>query len=248
MRAILVAVLLLVALPGAAQETRKYAVLSLVGDALLVVQREMATGSRVDRNTRTRIELNTPALDNMVVRELDRELERAIPGANPVLLAARRAEFFAIQSRALDEGAGIQKVIDALKPVVAPSNATHLVLATKHRTQARLQLADGGTGDGLLEGFGFYLDPQMVVVNRDTGSKSEGFIAPFAYFIVSLVDLKAGHVVKRVTVMESQATANHMSQTPWAALTPEEKQGMLQGLVQRGVRDAVPGLLAIGLR
>jgi hypothetical protein len=243
MRAILFAILLAAGLSAAAQEPRKYAVLSLVGDALMVIEREMTTGSRVDRNVRTRLAVDTPALDNAIVRALDREIERMIPGANPVLLAARRAEFFEIQSRALDEGAGIQKVIEALKPVVAPTNATHLILATKHRALARLRIASGNVGDGLLEGLGFYLDHHMKLVNRETGATGDGFIAPYAYFIVSLVDLRTGEVVKRSTVTESHAQGNTAAQTTWGTLTPEDKQRMLEGLIRRGVQGAVPELL-----
>ena len=51
---------LLVPLAAIAQDSRRYAVLSLVGDKLLIVTREMTTGSRLDKNERTVVEL-TPA-------------------------------------------------------------------------------------------------------------------------------------------------------------------------------------------
>ena len=246
MRLLLAACLILSSTLAFGQEARRYAVLSLVGDALLVVQREMTTGTRVDRNTHTRVEMQGPALDNIVVGAVDREIVRAEPRTTPVLLAARRAEFFAIQSRALDEGTGIQKVVEALRDVVAPTKATHLVLVTKHRAQAKLALVDGKVGSGLLEGLGFYIDPGMIVTNRETGIRTEGFIAPYAYFVVSLVELPSGRVLGRSVVTEtaSASAVNQSSFTPWATLTADQKVGMLDGLIKAGVQRAVPEVLA----
>jgi hypothetical protein len=244
MRFVLAALLLAASLAHA-QEPRKYAVLSLVGDALLVVQREMTTGTRVDRNTHTRVDMPNPALDNIIVGTVDRELVRAVPGTTPVLLAARRAEFFAIQSRALDEGTGIQNVVEALRDVVAPTKATHLVLVTKHRAQAKIALVDGKVGSGLLEGLGFYIDPGMIVTNRETGIRTEGFIAPYAYLVVSLVELPSGRVLARSVVTET-ASASAVAQasfTPWVTLTADQKVGMLDGLIKAGVQRAVPEVL-----
>ena len=51
MKTLLTAFLLL-ALPSAALAQRHYAVLSLVGDEMMIVQREMMTGSRLDTNSR----------------------------------------------------------------------------------------------------------------------------------------------------------------------------------------------------
>ena len=64
----LIAVLLLMAAPlcASAQE-RQYAVLSLVGDHLLIVQREMGTGSRIDQNRRHREPIPHAALDRAML-------------------------------------------------------------------------------------------------------------------------------------------------------------------------------------
>ena len=67
------------ALPAAAQEARRVAVLSLVGDQLTVVQREMSTGTRIDRNTRTPVPMNSAALDNAMVLAVEREIQRTEP-------------------------------------------------------------------------------------------------------------------------------------------------------------------------
>jgi hypothetical protein len=221
-------------------------VLSLVGDTLTVVQREMSTGTRIDRNTRTRVDLNSAALDNAVVLAIDRELARIEPGTAPVLLAARKPELFAIQSRALDEGGGLQKVVDALRDVVAPAKATHLVLATKHRADARLKLEDGYIGTGQIEGLGFYVDPTMAITRRETGQRSEGFIAPYAYFKISLVELPAGRILAQSVVMETDSAASQASISPWQTLSAEEKVRMLDALIRTGTARAVPQVIKQG--
>ncbi|HUP98732.1 MAG TPA: hypothetical protein VM073_12350 [Usitatibacter sp.] len=244
MRRLLVLLFFLGAIfPASAQEPRKYAVLSLLGDALLVVQRELTTGTHIDRNTRTVVAVNTPALDHSVLLAIDREIGQAEPAAKTVLLAARKPELFAAQSRALDAGVGLASVLEAVKPVVAPANATHLVLVTKHRGEARLEMADGFVGAGRLEGLGFYIDPTKHVENRDTGARAEGFIAPFAYFQVSLVDLRDGRTIREQVVTASRAQASQQAATPWLAMTPEEKVGLLDWLIRTEAERAVPRLL-----
>lgn len=243
MRNFLLALMLLaLACPAAAQE-RRYAILSLVGDALLIVQREMSTGSRLDRNTRTRVALTTPAIDNAMVLAVDREVTRVAPGAKTVLLAARSPELFAVQSRALDAGDGVERILDALRPVVAKADATHLLLVTKHRSDARLRVHDGAIGAGQIEGVGFYIDPTMPLENREKRERSEGFIAPFAYYMVSLVDLKSGRIVAERRATESQAIGSQASITPWQSMSADEKVRMLTGLMQSGVQRVVPEIL-----
>src|SRR5688572_13155973 len=192
------AALLLAATLAAAQEGRRIAVLSLVGDQIVVVQRELTTGTRIDRNTRTPVALNSPALDNAMVLAVEREVQRAEPSAQVTLLGARRQELYALQSRGLESQAGFKSLLDAVRDVAAKANATHLLLVTKHRASARLEVADGSLGDGLLEGLGFYVDPTRIMDRHlADGQRSEGFIAPYAYFLVTMVDLKTGAVVSQ---------------------------------------------------
>ena len=69
-RWLLFALACLACVPALAQE-RSYAIVSLVGDGLLIVQREMSTGSRIDRNRREVMTLANPVLDNTMVLAID---------------------------------------------------------------------------------------------------------------------------------------------------------------------------------
>ena len=55
----LLTALLLLALPLGAAAQRHYAILSLVGDELVIVQRDFETGSRLDTNARQAIQMKT---------------------------------------------------------------------------------------------------------------------------------------------------------------------------------------------
>ena len=236
--------LLLASTLAAAQDARRIAILSLVGDQLVVVQREMSTGTRIDRNTRTPVALNSAALDNAMVLAVEREVQRADPKAQTVLLAARRPELFALQSRGMEEQGAFKSLVQAVREVASKADATHLVLVTKHRAPARLEVADGALGDGLLEGLGFYVDPTRIMDRHlSGGERSEGFIAPYAYFLVTLVDLRTGAIVAQRPAMESTSATRQNVLTPWQALTPEQKAGMLEKLIAAGAERAVPEVI-----
>jgi len=241
MRRLLAALALFLAAGVAgAQDGRRIAVLSLVGDQLVVVQRELTTGTRIDRNTRTLVPLGSSALDNAMVLAVEREIQRVDPSAQTVLLAARRPELYALQSRGLEEQAAFKSLVEAVREVAARANATHLVLVTKHRSRARLEVSDGALGDGLLEGLGFYVDPTRKMDHLTGGERSEGFIAPYAYFLVTLVDLETGAVLSQRPAMESASAASQKVLTPWQALSADQKAEMLEKLIRLGVNRTVP--------
>lgn len=220
----------------------KYAVISLVGDSLLVVRREMATGSRIDRNPRTVIATRSPALDHTLILAVEDALRRRDPEARPILLATRDPELFTLQSRAVD-GEGLPALLPALRASVANSGATHLIVAIKHRDEARLRVVNGTVGAGRIEGLGFYVDPDARMIETATGEGSQGYIAPFAYFSMALVDLESGAVLSEHFVRESTTVVKQQVANAWDALTAEEKVRILQALIRREVARAVPALL-----
>lgn len=233
----------LVALNASAQE-RRYAVMSLIGDGLLIVHRDNATGSNLDRNNRNFAAFKNPALDNMTLLAIDEAMRRRDPAVKPILLGGRDPAILALQMRGLDEGSGLALLLPVIGPMAVKAGATHLVLATKHRDEARIKMADGTAGAGRIEGLGFYLDRNAHVQNRDTGAATQGYIAPFGYFTLSLVDLASGSVLSQEVVREAFAIANQQAAMAWDAITPEQKAQMIQDLIRREVWRAVPLLFA----
>jgi hypothetical protein len=247
MRRLTALLLLLFAPLLASAQARQYAVLSLVGDQILIVQREMGTGSRIDKNTRTPLPVTGGTLDRAVLLAVDDAVRRADPAAKPVLLATRDPALYAVAQKSLDEG-GVARVFEAVRPVVAGAKATHLLLVTKHRHRAMLRLKGGHVGNGWLEGVGFYLDHGTGDSSNTATETERGFISPFTYFKVSVIDLARGTVVGEDYAIGSNAhtVENGMIGNAWTALTTEEKDRQLTELIREETARVVPKLVKQG--
>jgi hypothetical protein len=244
MRHLIAAVLLLLAPLCAAAQQRHYAVLSLVGDQLLVVQRQMGTGSNIDKNERFAVPMPDATLDRTVVLAVDEALRAADASAQPVLLGARDPALYAVAQKSLDSG-GTARVFEAVRPVVANAKATHLILVTKHRHRAMLRLKGGHVGSGHLEGLGFYLDHGNGEGGINATDTDRGFISPFAYLTVSVIDLARGAVVAEEYAVGSSAyspLSGHIGNA-WSALTPEEKDRQLKALIREETARVIPKLV-----
>src|SRR5947208_839563 len=131
MRSLLLAAFLGLSFAATAAD-RTYALLSFVGDRLLITQSTGETGSRIDRNVRQFVNTGSEQLDKMALRAVKEAVSRADGSAKLELLAASDARFFAAANAALDQGrvAGLVKV---LQPELRAIPATHWILVTRHR-------------------------------------------------------------------------------------------------------------------
>ena len=234
----------LFALGAAAADARKYAVLSLIGDEMLVVGASSTTGQRLDRNSRNYVRLDDPIIDKTVLLAANETL-KGLTGVEPTLLFARERALYAMQQRLMNEGQGMVNLLGNIKPLVQNSGATHLVLFTKARREARMQLADIALGTGTVEGVGFYVDPNTEVIVRDKQQNATGFVAAYAYFDVALVDLGKGAIVgeQRVAASRTMAAPNSVATEVWSGISGAEKMRMLQGILRQEVARTVPALL-----
>ena len=212
---------LLAPLAATAQDSRKYAVLSLVGDKLLNVTREMSTGSRLDKNDRAFVELPDNSIDRAVTIAVDDALCRANPGSQPILLHSRRADLYEASFQSMDRRDGVARVYAAVKPIVEKTGATHLVLVTNHGTMAR---------------------------GVDTNDAEAGFIAPFSYMMISLIDLKTGQILSQQHAIGSNATSPRPWErnvgNAWQRLDEKEKVARLTEVIREETARTVPMVLA----
>jgi hypothetical protein len=224
---------------------RRYAVLSLLSDQITIVGHDMGTGSSLDQNRRTAIAMPGNLLDKRMVLAIDTALRRAKVTPEPVLLFTTDAGIFAHQARLLDSDAGPAGLLQVLGPVLSSAHATHLVLASKYRHDAALQMHEGKVGSGKLEGLGFYVDRSMRTHVIETGESAVGFLSAFTYFRLSLIDLASGKVLKDVPVYASttRSAARGASGDAWDAMTPEDKVAALDYLLRRETARVVPMLL-----
>src|SRR5438132_8156443 len=180
---------LVIATCAQAAESRTYAVLSLIGDKLLVAQQQPSTGTNIRRTLRQQMPLSDTLLDRTALAAAEAVLRQAEPEARTVLLLARDPAILAAQDRLLDDGGPLTQLLEPLSEALKGAQATHLVVIAKHRQEAMLRLADSTFGTGKLEGLGFYVDHSIITENPDTRERDIGAIAPFAYLRIGVVDL-----------------------------------------------------------
>jgi hypothetical protein len=224
---------------------RSYAIVSLVGDKINIVSRRMATGSRIDQNLREGLALNDRSLDRDALLAADEALERSSPGVKISLLAVSTPSLYENQSQ-LFEGDKVLLPAEVMKQITSVG-ASHLVLITKYRYEARLQLRDGAVGSGFLEGLGFYIDRTQQVIDSETRESGKGFLAPFVYVQLRLIDLATATVLRTKSVIASStfaASGSATSSDPWDALSSAEKVDTLRRMLSHEVEHAIPNLVA----
>ena len=242
----LVLFLLVVVANAAAAADRHYAVLSLIGDKLLVVQYYQNEGFRSDSSLQASLSLDDNSLDKTALAAASATLEKIEPGTKPVLLVAKDTALYEAQAELTRTGKGAKELLPALGPMLRGSGATHLILLTKLKHEARVQqVKDTLLGSGMLEGLGFYVDTGRTLPNAPQGAVAPGVLGPFAYFKLELLDLGRGEVVRSEQVVASRTFTNPESGNAWTALSNHDKIAVLQDMIRRETARVVPGLVRL---
>jgi hypothetical protein len=234
------------AVGAAAQEiARKYAVVSLIGDSISVVTYHGSTASSLDRNRTESLPVSDRVFDKAALVATQEALERIEPRSTVLLLAVSSPSLYTDQERFFD---GTRLALpEELVGVARREHATHMLLLTKHRGEARLQAQDEKLGSGMLAGIGFYIDRRLPTRNPSTGERGMGFLAPFVYAQMSLVDLATLRVDRQQTITATATLSpagNPASSDPWYALSAPQKVDVLSRMVTQEVLRAVPALVA----
>jgi hypothetical protein len=221
---------------GAAQASAitKLGVMSVLGREVQVVMSAPTVGTRVDRNAKDTLKVGND-FENFVLRSTADAARRE--GLGEALLLARPANGSMPWQR---DGQAVL-VTQALLDAARAAKLSHLVLIQPVRAEAKLQLLRTVTGAGQLEGLGFYVDTSLEVQREDTGHRSTGFLAPYAYFDMYLVevatlDLKAEH---RARASRAIADPERQGNDPWQALSTESKVEALKQLTQEEIDMAL---------
>lgn len=229
---------LLAAAPAFGADARKYAAMSLLGDELDIVHAQPQIGSNIPSNKHERVALPDPTFDQMVLRVVDQTVSKQAQGPRVVFLQARDPNLYALQERILEADSGVAALLQPIKALADQQQATHLILVTKYRHDALLKLPRTHIGTGKLSGLGFYIGHQR--------RRGMGFLAPYAYFRISLVDLATLKVLREDTGLASTVRfARNAADTvdPWEALDNEGKARVLQNLLRAEIERILPPLL-----
>ena len=221
-----------------------YALLSLVGDQFTVVTRREESASRIDSNVRRSYAIDAAALDDAALDAAEAVVKRLRPVSPVVRFSIRDPRLFALQDKVLTDTSGLR---EALAKVVREQQATRLVLVTKWRDDANFKIVSGATGTGKLSGLGFYVDPVTRMEATSTGEATSGFLGPYAYVNVTIVDAEAMKPLRSAQARESEMSLPLHSQgavVAWDALTPAAKVDALVRVVRRAVETAAAQALA----
>lgn len=230
-------------LPLAAEAAPRYAIVSLIGDRLLLARSQPTVGSRMDRNLREFVPMPKPVFDHAAVFAVQDAIKAADASAETVPLQVRDPRIYEAQEKALAEDRGAAVLLPALSGALAQARATHLVLVSKQRREARIELPDGYGGTGTLEGIGFYIDSDARVEDRAERRTAVGFVAPFAYLRIAVVEVAGGKLLGERRIAASRAAWDPHQPSPWDAMSDAQKARVMQALVREEILRAVPELL-----
>jgi len=223
---------------------RKYVAVSLLGDTVHVVTRQDQTGSRLDANLRESFEFNGGVFDQAALAALDAAVRKADTSAQFFGLKLPSAKVFGDPQALIDGERFVTPA--ALAPVFKQVQATHLLLITNFRTDNKIRSMDESVGLGYLEGQGFFIDRDRWMKAESDSERYKGFLAPYTYFKVSLVDLASGKVLGNQQVTRGQAWISKRKEAaanPWEVFTTEQKVEALRTQIREEITAAVPVLL-----
>jgi hypothetical protein len=234
------------AAPSAAAGARTYAIVSLIGDQFSVVSRRPDVGTRLDPNERTTLPVPDAVFDRVAAAAVEKLLRDARPGT-PVLTALiRDPRLFALQDKLLQESGESHDMRIALRDLLAKAGATDLILVTKHRGEPQFEVVTGLiSAGGWLSGIGFYVDSERRMFNTEHRMTGEGFLAPYAYLAVSLLDLGSMRVVKSKPGLKTTMALpqdKHAAAHSWDAMTAKEKVDALEFVIRKAVESGMAGL------
>lgn len=233
----------------ASAPVRTYAIVPLIGDEFAVVTRRIEVGTNLNPNERTPLAVADPVFDRIAADEVEARVLAAKPGA-PVLRALiRDPRLFKLQEDLLTESTDSHDMRIALHDLLMKAGATDLYLVTKHRGPLNFRITTGLLErPGTVEGIGFYIDNDTAMYRDNNKPGGEGFLAPYAYVAISLIDVASMRVVKTRIGLETMAAlpgykTGGAAQHAWDALTPKEKVDALDRVIRRAVSTGMTGLI-----
>jgi hypothetical protein len=227
---------------------RKYAVLSLVGDSITVLTYTQAVGSHIAPLNRQQLDLNSIALDDYSSKAIAHFINKQEPEASVQSLLTTDAPLRKAQNAMFEEADKNAELRARMASVWQGSDATHIIVVTRHRSDLEVNFANTTQLVGKADGIGFYLDDRIEMTSNSRPDTVTGMIMPFAYLKLRLVDAKTLDVVREVKVRESRVLGakedGEATLYAWNVLTPKQKLDSLHTLLGRAMSKAIPSLLA----
>jgi hypothetical protein len=233
--------LALLSLLCTAAQAQRYAVISLIGDRMQLAYAKGVDGQPVDRIERRYIPLNDTTIDRAALLAVNDKLRAMAPGSEPVLLQAFERPLF-------DISVGTAPIVDHIRQLVRDEKGprvTHAIIIAKMQYDGVPALQKAYVGSGTLEGVGFFVGREPPPAGMDPNSGGPGFLAPYAYFELTAVDLGSGRVLRREKGLASTMISAARTDTgnPWDTLSGQQKVNKLVELVSTEINNVLPQLL-----
>lgn len=220
---------------------QRYAVISLIGDRMELAYAKGVEGQPVDRIERRFIPLEDSRIDRYTLLAANDVIKKLAPGADPVLLQAFDRGYF-------DIDAGTGAIVEWMRTLVKDSRpkVTHAILIKKMQYEGVPAVQKAFVGGGTLEGVGFFVGREAPAPGVDPNAGGPGFLSPFAYFEVSLVDLASGKVlrIEKGTASTTLSATGTDTGNPWDALSGQQKLEKIMDLVKKELELVMPKVLA----
>jgi hypothetical protein len=224
--------------PAANASSKKIAVLAAISDDIAVVSYRPQVGSNINPNVYRNWPLPLGPFNNAALLAADEAVKRAEPNSSTILLDVPN---LAKQEHLLDKRQFNPP--EAVRSTLTSQGATHVLLISKFRSSFHFPNPPGYVGHGTLEGLGFYLDNDYPIISRQTGKNSSGFIAPHAFFKVSLIDLASSTVIKEQAITANETYFSDTQFKPWDMISDQQKLESLIDMIKDETGRAVPALL-----
>jgi hypothetical protein len=230
-----------------------YAVLSLIGDKLdIAVYQPMTDGKPVDNQHVPFVTANT-VFDDTAVAATIKSMRELMPAAALVRLDSGSPALYEKQLAIFAPKAPAVALPEAVNSALKQQKAAYLILITKIRDEAGIRVRNTNKSSGTLEGLGFFVDRNSAVAQADPNLGRvtkilRGYLAPFMYVKVSLIDVAASRVIRDKIIAASYilpAPAAVTATGAWEALSSEEKVQTIQGMIEGEIPRAMPELLGV---
>ena len=224
-----------------AHAQQRYALISLIGDRMQLAYAKGVEGQPVDRIERRYIPLEDSRIDRATLLAANDIVKKLAPGPDPVLLQAFERDYFDIDAGTAGIVEWVRKLVKDAKPRV-----TQAICVRKLQYEGVPAVQKAYVGGGTLEGVGFFVGREGPAQGAPPNSAGPGFLSPFAYFEVSLVDLASGKVLKfeKGTASKTLSAVGTDTGNPWDTLSGGQKLEAINDLVKKELETVLPKVLA----
>jgi hypothetical protein len=258
----------LVSAPASAQTAnatapKKIALVSMVGDEFTVVIQRQSTGSNmIDNYKRHTMRVPGQGINLSVLRGLDEAVRREHPGSERILLAIPHDNETLPPKPQDRERAAYEKAISLITPMKERQDWDQIVLVTPRwlfserqgiasklsgiglyvqpLESAKLDQNSGGDTNFLTD-LGLQLEEEVDTLKRGQTARSQTFMAPFFYTVVTTIDAKTMNVIKRDERYDFRKVTNPDSTAVsiGKAFEPDQLAGMIDKFIETAALRSV---------